>query len=130
LTTTKLLLGSNSITVSYGGDSQNGKNTSSDFAQTVDPAQITMTLTSSPNPSSGKSVRFTATLSSNGSLPKGELVTFTYNGTTLGTGLITSAGTASLLTTALPAGSDVVTATYAGSANYSSASNSVTQTVN
>jgi Big-like domain-containing protein/VCBS repeat protein len=129
LTTTKLPVGSDSITASYGGDSLNAKSTSSAVIQTVNPAAITMTLTSSPNPSTlGKSVKYTATLTSNGGLPNGQTVTFSYNGSTLGTATI-SAGKASFSTTTLPVGSDQVMVNYAGDSNYRAASASVNQTV-
>jgi hypothetical protein len=68
-------------------------------------------------------------LASNGSLPNGQEVTFSYKGTIFGTATI-NGGKATLSTMALPAGSDVVTASYAGNADYSSASTSVTQTAN
>jgi hypothetical protein len=130
LSTTKLPVGPDSLTASYDGDSLNGKSTSSVFAQSVNPAQLTMTLTSSPNPATtGRSVKFTAMLASNGSLPNGQEVTFSYKGTIFGTATI-NGGKATLSTMALPAGSDVVTASYAGNADYSSASTSVTQTAN
>jgi hypothetical protein len=130
LTTTKLPVGTDSLTASYGGDSQHGKSTSSTVSQTVNLAQITMALTSSPNPSAaGKAVKFTATLSSNGGLPNGQTVTFSYNGSTLGTATI-GAGKASYSTATLPVGSDQITATYSGSADYSSATASQVQTVN
>jgi phospholipase C len=130
LSTTKLGLGSNSLTAAYGGDSLNGKSTSAVLKEIVNAATITLTLSSSPNPSnSGQSVKFTATLTSNGGLPNGQTVTFTFNGTTLGTGTI-AGGKATFSTSTLPVGSDKVTATYAGNADYSAASGSVTQTVN
>ena len=56
--------------------------------------------------------------------------TFSFGSTTLGTAKIGSTGLAVFSTTALPHGSDVVKATYAGNANYSAATASVTQTVN
>lgn len=130
LSTSKLPAGLDSITASYGGDSLNGKSTSTVLTQTVNPAQLAMILTSMPNPSKvGKAVRFLATLTSNGSLPNGQIVTFTYNGTALGTATIVG-GRASLSTTQLPAGSDPVTASYGGDANHGAASAMVTQTVN
>jgi len=130
LVTTKLPLGTNSIMATYNGDSQNSKSTSPNFTQIVNQAQITLSLASSPNPSnSGKPVVLTATLTSTGGLPTGQTVTFSYNGTTLGTGTI-NAGKAVFSTKTLPQGSDLVTATYAGNTDYSSASGSVTQTVN
>jgi len=63
-----------------------------------------------------------------GCLPNGQQVTFTWNGTTLGTANISGAK-ANLSTTSLPAGSDAVEVSYGGNANYSSASASVMQTV-
>jgi uncharacterized repeat protein (TIGR03803 family) len=130
LATTKLPLGSDSLTADYDGDSQNQKSDSSVLMQTVTQAQITLSLASSPNPSSsGKPVKFTATLTSNGGLPNGQIVTFSYNNTTLGTAKI-SGGKAIFSTTALPIGADQVSASFAGNADYSPASNTVTQTVN
>jgi Bacterial Ig-like domain (group 3) len=131
LATTKLPLGSDSLTADYNGDSQNQKSDSSVLMQTVNQAQITLSLASSPNPSSsGKPVKFTATLTSNGGLPSGQPVTFSYNGTTLGTANVNAKGVATFLTTTLPHGSDVVTGAYAGTVDYSSASATVTQVVN
>ncbi len=89
-----------------------------------------MTLASLPNPSSqGQLVKFTATLTSTGELPTGE-VTFTFGTTTLGTAAINAKGVAVLSTKALPTGSDEVTASYAGSTDYSAATASETQRVN
>jgi len=69
-------------------------------------------------------------LTSNGGLPTGQPVTFSYNSATLGTANVTSKGVATFSTTTLPRGSDAVTAAYAGSVDYSSASATVTQVVN
>jgi hypothetical protein len=131
LTTAKIPLGANTLTANYNGDGFNSKGVSAAITQTVSPASIHMALTSTPNPSTfGKSVKFTATLTSNGSLPAGQPVTFSYNGATLGTANLSSTGVATFSTTTLPRGSDVVTAAYAGSVDYSSASATVTQVVN
>jgi hypothetical protein len=128
LTTAQLPVGSQSITAAYGGDATHGTSESNVLTQVVNKATISITLTSSPNPSAfGKAVKFTATLTSNGSLPTGTL-TFSYNGTTLGSATITG-GVANRTVSTLPAGSDLVTASFAGSANYSPASGSVTQVV-
>ncbi len=130
LTTAKIPVGTDSLTATYNGDAWNGKSGSA-ITQTVSQASISMVLTSTPNPSaSGKSVKFTATLTSNGGLPSGQPVTFSYNGATLGTVNVNSYGLATFFTTTLPPGSDVVTAAYAGSVDYSSASATVTQVVN
>ena len=126
----KILVGTDSLTATYNGDAKNGKSTSPAIAQTVSQAAISMTLASSPNPSSsGQSVKFTATLTSTGGLPIGD-VSFTFGSTTLGTASINTKGVATLSTKALPTGTDKVTASCAGDTNYSPASASVTQTVN
>jgi hypothetical protein len=131
LATTKLPLGTNSVTAEYNGDSANSKSLSPVLSQQVVAATISLTLTSSPNPSeAGKSVKLTATLSSNGSLPKGQPVVFSYNGSQIGTANVTAEGTATLSTKTLPVGTDTITATYAGSADYGAASGTVEQTVN
>jgi len=94
----------------------------------VPKVSINMTLTSTPNPSTGnEAVTLTATLVSNETLPNGQVVSFSYKGTTLGA--ITIAEGKSVFTTVLPRGSDVVTATYSGDVTYGAASASVTQTV-
>jgi hypothetical protein len=130
LSTTKLPLGSNSLTATYNGDSLNS-GSQGILTETVNQATITLTLSSSPNPSqSGKLVTFTATVTSNGGLPKGQPITFTYNGTLLKTADVTAKGTATFSTKTLPVGMDTVTATYSGDADYSAASGSVQQTVN
>ncbi|MGA9529145.1 MAG: Ig-like domain-containing protein, partial [Terriglobales bacterium] len=130
LSTTALPLGSNFLTATYNGDSSNSDSQTT-LTETVNPATIMLSLSSSPNPSlAGKLVKFTATLTSNGGLPKEQHVTFSYNRMQLGTASISAAGTASFSTKTLPDGTDTVTATYAGNADYSAASGSAQQTVN
>jgi len=129
LSTAKLPVGSNSLTAEYNGDSTNSKSLAS-LAQQVAQAQVSLTLSSTPNPSNlNQPVKFTANVSSNGGLPKGQKVTFSYGGSQLGTASITAVGTATFTTKALPAGTDTVTAAYAGNADYSAASGSVSQIV-
>jgi hypothetical protein len=130
LTTAKIPVGADTLTATYNGDASNAKSVSAAITQTVRQASISMVLTSYPNPSTfGKSVKFTAKLTSNGGLPSGQPVTFSYNGATLGTANVNSVGVATFYTTALPRGSDVVTAAYAGTVDYSAASATVTQVV-
>jgi hypothetical protein len=131
LTKSKLVVGTHSITATYGGDTFNGNSVSAAITQTVSQASVSMVLTSIPNPSNfGKSVHFTATLTSTGSMPSWQPVTFSYNGATLGTANVGGTGVATFSTTTLPQGSDAVTAAYAGNVDYSSASATVTQVVN
>jgi hypothetical protein len=129
LTTSALAAGTYSITAAYIGDANYPSSTSSSLMQTVNQAATTTTLVSSLNPSSfGQSVTLTATVSP--SLPNGETVTFYNSGVSIGAGT-TSGGIATLTTSSLPAGSDSVTAAYAGDANYvGSTSSALTQVVN
>lgn len=130
ITKSKLAVGTHSITANYEGDAFNSGSAWA-VTQTVSQAPVSMMLTSTPNPSTfGKSVKFTATLTSNGGVPSFQPVTFSYNGVTLGTANVSSTGVATFLTKTLPQGSDTVTAAYAGTLDYSSASATVTQMVN
>ena len=92
----------------------------------------TTTLKSSPATSSyGQSVTFTATVkpTSGSGTPTGTVI-FYNSGTALGTGTLSS-GAAKLITTALPAGSDSITAIYSGDNTYAgSTSSALSQTVN
>jgi hypothetical protein len=75
-------------------------------------------LTAAPNPSSfGQSVIFTATVKSGSLLGTGS-VTFKSGGQTLATRTLNSSGNAILTFSALPAGTNTVTAVYAGNANF------------
>ena len=125
ITTTVLPVGSDTITASYGGDSNYNPATGT-VVQTVSKGTPTVTLTSSVNPSTtGQSVTFTASVPSG---PTGT-ITFTSGGTTLGTSTL-SGGSATVSTSTLPIGSDPITATYNGDSNYGTASGSLTQVVN
>ncbi len=90
------------------------------------------TLTSSPNPSlAGETVTFTATVSSSaGAPPDGEIVSFIYADSVLGTGSL-SGGSASFITSSLPfVGAGKIIAVYGGDVNFSgSTSNTVRQVV-
>jgi len=90
------------------------------------------TLSSSLNPSTyGQAVTFTAVVTSSlGAPPDGETVTFKEGTTVLGTGAV-SGGSASFTTSALPAGTDTITAVYGGDTHFAaSTSNAVKQVVN
>jgi hypothetical protein len=116
------------IVAIYKGDANNLGSTSAVFNQVVQQATSSATLTSSPNPSNlGQAVTFTAEITSPTVLVKGP-VTFTAGNTTLGT-VELGGGRARLTTTALPAGSNVVTVTYQGFSDIKGSSASVTQVV-
>src|SRR5208282_5238981 len=123
-----LAVGSNSITASYGGDTNDNSSTSSVLTQTVNKTNTTVTLASSANPSTyGSSVTFTATMTPTTATGT---VTFTDGSTTLGTGTI-SAGKATFSISTLAVGSNSIKASYGGDTNdNSSTSTTLTQTVN
>jgi hypothetical protein len=88
-------------------------------------------LSSSVNPSAfGQSVIFTATVTSSSPGTPTGTVTFTYGSTTLCTAVTLSNGTASCAYSALPVGTDSVTAAYSGDVNFSGSSASLNQVVN
>lgn len=80
-------------------------------------ASTTTALTAPASATSGSSVALTATVTSSAGAPGGS-VTF-YNGaTSLGSGTLNAGGVGTLSTTALPVGTDTVTATYAAAGNF------------
>jgi len=101
------------------------------FVGNAPPTATTTTLTSSQSASVfNEPASFTATVSSSFGTPaNGESVYFKNGTTQLGSALLSS-GTASFTTTALPVGTDSVTASYAGDTNFAgSTSAAVSQTV-
>jgi hypothetical protein len=94
----------------------------------------TATLTGAPNPSpAAQPVTFTATLTGNAGPPTGPVV-FTYGATTLGTATLVPSttsftSTATLTTSTLPVGTDLITATYAGTLDFAAASATFAETI-
>jgi hypothetical protein len=115
-TTSTLPAGPDTITVTYGGDSN--FNGSSNFAvQKVDKANSSTTLISSQNPSGlGQSVTFTATVSSPGGTPTGMVNFSVDSGTAVSEPL--SGGVATFSTATLGTGNHTITATYLGDTNF------------
>ncbi len=124
----KLALGSQSITASYGGNTNYASSTSTVLTETVNQANTAITLSSSANPSTyGSSVKFTATVTPSAATGT---VTFKDGSTTLGTGTI-SGGKVTFSSSTLALGSHSITASYGGATDYSGSTSSVlTQTVN
>lgn len=92
-----------------------------------------LTVGATPNPANlGAAVTLTATLSpfsANGQSSNGESVTFKDGTAAVGTGVL-SGGVATLQTTALPAGTDSITASYTGDSTFAaSTSAAITVTV-
>ena len=115
------------ITASYNGSS-------SYSTLTVTPPGVngtTTTVTTAPNPSTfGQSVTLTATVTSSAGVPVGT-VAFTDGATTLASGVaVNGSGQASFSTSALPAGSQTITASFTGTNGWQNSSgNSVPQVV-
>jgi hypothetical protein len=127
LSTSTLALGTHPITASYGGDANFKASPVSSPAldQAVTASSSATTLASSLNPSNyGQSVKLTATIAPGAGAsgnPTGT-VTFLDNGTSIGTGPVSTTGgvtTATLTTSTLPVGSHPLTASYGGDSNYS-----------
>jgi hypothetical protein len=116
---TTLPLGVSSIRASFGGDSYFGSSTSGPAELvTVSQATTVLSLGDSDDPSTaGQPVTFTASVfPATGSGETGT-VTFSYNGTVIGSALVSN-GEATLTTATLPIGTGSVTATYGGDANF------------
>jgi autotransporter-associated beta strand protein len=117
-----LSVGNHNVTATYTGDPGNASSTGA-VAHLVNKAGTSTTLTASPTAALvGDTVTFTATVSVNAPssglvIPPSGFVTFMEGSTPLGTVLL-SGGTATFSTSALPAGSHDVTATYRGDAHF------------
>ena len=125
LSSSTLAVGSHNITGVYSGDGSHSPATSPILIQVVNKATPTVTVTTSGASTYGDSVTITATVVAGAT----GTVTFTSGGVTLGSASLNGSGIASITTTALPVGSDSITASYPGDGNYNQANGSVTQTV-
>lgn len=130
-TTSALLGGNSTISVSYSGDANYNSIPSGTTSYTVKLAKATPVLALKSSASSvvyGNSVTLTATLTGPGSGPTGS-VTFMAGGTSLGSGTISN-NVATVTTSNLAAGTDTIKASYGGDANYNAAATvSISQTV-
>jgi len=126
--TSLLASGSHSITAVYGGDNDFIGSTSAPLTEVIKTSSSTSLSADFNQSSAGKTVTFTATVSSGGGTPTGT-ATFMEGSSTLGTGTLSS-GIATFATSSLAAGSHSITAVYGGDANFiGSTSNTVNETV-
>jgi len=96
-----------------------------DYATTVVPGTLTVTkaasttglMASANSATTGSSITLTATVSSTAGTPTGT-VTFLDGTTSLGTGTLNGQGIATLATAAFAVGTNSITASYAGDANF------------
>jgi len=130
LKTSTLPVGTLTITASYDGDPAHLKSKSSALTQVVDQATSTTTIVSSLNPSTaGKTVKFTATVTSPTTTPTGS-VNFMDGTTVLETHSL-SKGVAIYSTSTLSAGTHNITAVYVGTADCATSTSAVlSQVVN
>lgn len=132
--TTNLAIGTHPITATYAGNLTFGPATSGAVNQVVTTGSTTTALTVAPNPAAvGNTVTFSATVTATApatGTPTGN-VTFSANGTPIGAAVaLDSTGKATVTSSALPAASHTIVATYAGDAKFaSSVSASVTVVV-
>jgi V8-like Glu-specific endopeptidase len=122
--TTALPVGTNSVTAIYGGDMYNQGSSSSpalvSISQPLAPTSTSVNASAS-SIAVGQKVALTADVLSSAGTPGGS-VSFYDNNSYLGQGnLVTGQAT---LTTALPPGSNSITANYAGSAGYQTSASS------
>lgn len=91
----------------------------------------TMSLTPTPATANvGQSVALVATVKSFANpIPATGIVSFYRNSALIGAAQLDATGTATLPTTQLPAGSDAITASYAGDSNYNASTASATVTI-
>jgi hypothetical protein len=123
--------GTYAITAVYSGDSNFTAATAPALSQVVTAATTTTSVKSSGSPATVSTpVTLTATIHpASGTIPNGEVVTFTDGTTTIGTG-VTASGVATLTTSSLAVGSHSITASYAGDANFSpSTSAAISETI-
>jgi hypothetical protein len=112
--------GTHSITASYAGDSNYLSAVSAALSQVVTKSPVTITATSSLNPSNfGQSVTFTFTVTGVAGLatPTGSIA-FTDGGTLIASPVLNPLGVATYTTVTLFGGSHSLAAVYGGDANY------------
>jgi Big-like domain-containing protein len=124
--------GSHVIIATYSGNANFGGSISAALTEVVNPiAATTTTLISSLNPSLvGQAVTFTATVASTTLGTPAGIVTFTNNGTPMGSATLNASGVATITVAFGHAGSHVIIATYTGNASFTGSSAKLTQTVN
>ena len=120
--------GPDAIGASYSGSDKHQAGMGVQTGLNVNKATTTVTVSSAPNPSAfGQPVTFTATVVpvAPGSGTRTGTVTFFDGAASIGSGAVSAAGTASLVTSTLAAGVHSITATYSGDGNFLGATSAV-----
>ncbi|MGB0035511.1 MAG: Ig-like domain repeat protein [Candidatus Acidiferrales bacterium] len=133
-------VGTHTIRATYTGDESFLPSVAKPMSFTITKAATQMAVTaSSATVTQGASETFTATINTGslGNPPTGK-VTFSFGGMKIGAVTVTggtdpntgfASATASITTTSLPLGMDVITASYSGDGNYTASSGAVTVTI-
>jgi hypothetical protein len=122
--TTKLAVGTHSITAEYNGSTDDNASTSVALTQVVKQATTATTLASSLNPSTkGKTVKFSVSVNSSGGVPTGS-VSYMDGSKKIGTANL-GEGKTSFSTSALATGNHSIQAVYAGSTDFITSKSSV-----
>ena len=129
--TTSLTAGTHTITAEYQGDETHAASISSSLAQVVNSIEVNVTLTSTPNPSTGaEPVTFTATVTpASNPTPLTGTVSFLEGSTVLASAPIDGTGTATAAISTLAPGTHPVTASYGGDPTYGAAASAVVNQV-
>jgi uncharacterized protein (TIGR03437 family) len=115
---TGLTLGTHNIVANYGGDANFDASSSAPLAVPGTAAITSLLLAATPNPVQvAQTVTLTATVTSPSGTPGGS-VTFSNAQGTLGTADLNGAGQATLTTSFAAPGSQVITASFAGNAQF------------
>jgi hypothetical protein len=130
LSVSTLPVGANSITAAYAGAAEYAPSSSTPITVTVAPDNTTtIVVASSTSVDYGISETLGARVEANGSPATDGVVTFLFNGSSIGSGLVNN-GVATISLTTLPSGADSITASFAGTANLAaSASTAILVTV-
>jgi sugar lactone lactonase YvrE len=116
-----MAVGSHSLSVSYGGDG-NYSAAAATLVETIQNASTQISLTASANPATYQAAEtFSAAVTGNGGAATGT-VTFTDGGSSIGTGLLSGAGVATLTVSTLAPGTHSIVANYAGNGNIGASS--------
>ncbi len=119
--------GTHQVKASYAGTTNFGSSVSATTGLTAQMMSPSLSLNAQPTSSSyGQQTVLFVTLrpyAAQGQTTNGETITFLNGSTVVGTATLSSGGT-ELFTTSLPAGTDSLTAKYAGDANFNAATSS------